>query len=59
MVCVGFGPGPAEVPLPAGAEARIAVATGEGCSVEATHDGGAAVRLAGLAAVVLALPPSV
>ncbi|WP_413248273.1 malto-oligosyltrehalose trehalohydrolase [Sinomonas flava] len=59
MVCVGFGPGPVEIPLPAGAQAQIAVATSEDCSVEATHDGGAAVRLAGLAAVVLALPPSV
>jgi maltooligosyltrehalose trehalohydrolase len=55
MVVVGFGPGPVAVPLPAGVSGRVAVATVDGCSVEATHDGGEAVRLPGLAAVVLAV----
>ncbi|MDP9885793.1 maltooligosyltrehalose trehalohydrolase [Sinomonas atrocyanea] len=52
IVCVGFGLGPAEVPLPAGFAGAAAVATDPACAVVATGSGDA-VRLPGLAAVVL------
>lgn len=53
IVCVGLGPGPAEVPLPAGFGGRVAVATAPDCAVVRTASG-EAVRVPGLAGVVLA-----
>jgi maltooligosyltrehalose trehalohydrolase len=52
IVCVGFGPGPVEVPLPEGFAGGAAVATDPACAV-VTNGSGEAVRLPGLAAVVL------
>jgi maltooligosyltrehalose trehalohydrolase len=52
IVCVGFGPGPVDVPLPEGFAGAAAVATDPACAVVSTGSGDA-VRLPGLAAVVL------
>jgi maltooligosyltrehalose trehalohydrolase len=54
IVCVAFGPGAAEVPLPDGFAGAAAVATDPGCAVVSTASGDA-VRLPGLAAVVLSV----
>ncbi|MDQ4488856.1 malto-oligosyltrehalose trehalohydrolase [Sinomonas sp. ASV486] len=52
IVCVGFGPGPVDVPLPPGFAGRAVAATDPACAV-VTGASGEAVRLPGLAAVVL------
>ncbi|GHG46628.1 malto-oligosyltrehalose trehalohydrolase [Sinomonas cellulolyticus] len=52
IVGVNLGPGPAEIPLPAGFSGRIVVATRDDCAVVSAGSG-EAVRVPGVAGVVL------